>query len=374
MRYGKAIVLGLYLLICSGFISAADIRVGLFYGRDIRSIVFSVIDGEYILSGDGHKIAVIRKGTMFHIGLTGAGLAVNDTLRSYGVFHRLDFTGVSSDNVFQVKPVFPSLPAKESDDNLSTTVSDQGIQLINILDLEKYIPGTVEAEGGSTAANEFYKAQAVLSRTYAVKNFTRHASEGFNLCDGVHCQAFNGKSRWNRIIYGAANETRNNILVDGNGDPIITAYHANCGGVTSSASMAWNKDLPYLVGIKDPFCDGSPRHNWSKTLTVDEWNKYLKGKGIKSTDIGAGMNIDSRQKYWLYGSVRLSLTTIRQDLALRSSFFTLSSDQGTVTISGHGYGHGVGMCQEGAMEMARVGYNYLDILMFYFHGVRLSNR
>ncbi len=79
-----------------------------------------------------------------------------------------------------------------------------------------------------------------------VKNFTRHAIHGFNLCDGVHCQAFNGKSHMNRIIYDAVNQTEDKILVDETGNPIMTAYHANCGGLTCSASMAWNKDLPYL--------------------------------------------------------------------------------------------------------------------------------
>jgi stage II sporulation protein D len=68
------------------------------------------------------------------------------------------------------------------------------------------------------------------------------------------------------------------------------------------------------------------------------------------------------------------MTMLRDDFKLKSSFFTIEESNGTVILHGHGYGHGVGLCQEGAIEMAKVGYTYLDILMFYFHGVTLADR
>jgi stage II sporulation protein D len=375
MRYWKIYWLSLILLSFFGLLRSAEMRLGLFYGNEIQAIVFSVVDGEYILAGDGHQVAVIRRGTMFHIALTLNGLTVDDTLQSYGTFHKLVFQGISSGNIFQIKPVFPSLPSKESEDNLSLGMKDKSIQVINILDIEKYIPGTVESEGGSNTVPEFYKAQAVLSRTFAVKNFTRHAREGFNLCDGVHCQAYNGKSRMNPKIYDAVLETRDLILFDLGGNPIVTAYHANCGGTTCSASMAWNKDLPYLVSIRDPFCVGSLQHDWTRSMPVEEWNHYLEKKGIPA-GLASHLTISgtARQKFLDPDPHRLSLSTIREDLKLKSSFFSLQTINGTVLFQGHGYGHGVGMCQEGAMEMARVGYTYVDILMFYFHNVKLGNR
>jgi stage II sporulation protein D len=366
-------ILGLFYY--SVFMKAAELKLGLFYGIEIRSMVFSVVEGEYVLSGDGQQVAVIRKGTMYHIELGQKGLTVNDTIQSLGTYHQLVFRGISKGNVFQVRPVEPSLASKESDDNLTVGMRDKSIQMINILDLEKYLPGCVEAEGGSNALGEFYKAQAVLSRTFAVRNFARHAPEGFNLCDDVHCQAFNGKSRMNPEIYNAVLETKNIILVGQDGSPIFTAYHANCGGITSSASMAWNKDLPYLVSVHDPFCDISARRNWTRSIPLTEWDQYLELKGINAgIELPMILTGSVRQKYLGPGRRQIPLTTIREDLKLRSSFFTILVKSDSVIIQGHGFGHGVGLCQEGAMEMARVGFSFPDILMFYFHKVRLGSR
>jgi stage II sporulation protein D len=375
MRYWKSFLFSAILLNIWGFTHAADIRLGLFYGANVQSLVFSVVEGEYILSGDGRQIAVVRRSTMLHVESSGSGLIVSDTLQSWGTFMKLEFKGVSTNNVFQVKPVYPSLPSKESEDYLSIVSEDKSLLMINILDLEKYVPGTVEAEGGSNAGIEYYKAQAVLTRTFAIKNFTRHATRGFNLCDGVHCQAFKGKSHMNRLIYDAVNQTVNKILVDETGNPIMTAYHANCGGLTCSAFMAWNKDLPYLPSVHDPFCAGSSQRNWTKTIPVQEWNNYLSKKGIPvgSANFQPMTGID-RQKF-LYPEIqKVSMTMLRDDFKLKSSFFTIEDSNGSVILHGHGYGHGVGLCQEGAIEMARVGYSYIDILMFYFHGVNLVDR
>ncbi len=375
MRYWISFLILAIMLMVSGFLHAADIRVGLFYGANVQSVVFSVVEGEYILSGDGRRVAVVRRSTMLHIELSGSGMIVSDTLQSWGTFMKLEFKGVSTDNVFQVKPVYPSLPSKESEDYLSIAPEDGSLLMINILDLEKYIPGTVEAEGGSNAGIEYYKAQAVLTRTFAIKNFTRHATRGFNLCDGVHCQAFKGKSHMNRLIYDAVNHTANKILVDDDGNPIMTAYHANCGGITCSASMAWNKDLPYLLSVHDPFCAKSSQRNWTRTISLADWNNYLSSHGVPAgSKYIQAINGAGRQKYLYPKTQKVSLSILRDDFKLKSSFFTLEETSGSMILHGHGYGHGVGLCQEGAIEMARVGYSYIDILMFYFHGVNLVDR
>jgi stage II sporulation protein D len=353
----------------------ADIRIALFHGDKVQSVVFSTVQGEYLLTADGRQIAAVRKGTMFHIEQTEKGLSVHDTLQAYGYFNQLEFKGISDSNVFQLKPVYPSMNARESDDNLTLDLAGGSLRMVNRMDMEKYIAGCVEAEGGPNASEEFYKAQAVIVRTFAYRNFARHAPQGFNLCDGVHCQAYHGKSRMNKTIYSATSATRGMILADSRGEAINTSYHANCGGITSSASMAWNKDLPHLVSVKDPFCSKSSQHSWKKSLSLGEWKNYLKQKGIiwkpgELMDTVTGM----RRKYLVYGDARLPMTEIRQDLNLRSAFFTLEENSDTVIITGYGYGHGVGMCQDGAMEMSRAGFCFVDILMFYFHQVQLSTK
>jgi len=373
--YRKVLLIYLVILLDTCLVHGAIFRLGLFYGKEVRSMVFSVMEGEYILSGDGNQVAVIRKGNMFHIEITGNMMAVQDTSQTFGSYRKLEFRGVSFNNVFRIKPVFPSLPSKESEENLTFDIRDDALRIINMIDLEHYIPGTIEAEGGPNAPVEYYKAQAVLSRTYAINNFTRHGPEGFNLCDGVHCQVFNGKSRLNPEIYKAVRETRDAILATSDGKPIITAFHACCGGITSSASMAWNKDLPYLVSIHDPFCDNASGRNWNRKLSIGEWNDYLKRKGIaEGTADLAAVAKPGRHKYLEAGQYKIPLATIREDLDLASSYFVPVVSGESVILVGHGFGHGVGMCQQGAMEMARVGYTFLDILMFYFGHVRLERR
>ena len=367
----RKIQVALILSLLCVSLEAQDIRIALFYGIEVQAAVFSTVEGEYMLSGDGRNIAVARKGSIFHIELDDARLSVHDTLQSYGEFNNLEFTGTSAANIFQIKPVFPSLPSKESDDNLSISAYNDALRMINQLNLEKYIPGTVEAEGGAVADPEYYKAQAVITRTFAVKNFHRHAHEGFNLCDGTHCQAFNGKSRMNAQIYASTRDTKDVILVDRNGEPIITAFHANCGGITASASVEWNRELPYLMPVNDLFCNESRYHNWTKSISAAEWNGYLEKTGYFAENVSLNGSTDSgRQKYLDSENKRLPLTEIRKDLKLRSSYFYVTQGTDSVTFHGHGYGHGLGLCQEGAMEMAKVGYTYLDILMFYY--TRLS--
>lgn len=364
---------GLWMMVLIFPLNAQDIRIALFYDQEIQAVVFSVTEGEYSLTGDGHTIAVVRKGNMFHIERSGAGLAVHDTAQVYGTFRSLTCYGQSSSNVFQVKPVNPSLRPRESDDHLTLSVRNEALQLINQLELDKYIPGTVEAEGGSTAKPEYYKAQAVIARTYAIKNILRHAHEGFNLCDGVHCQAFSGKSRLNSAIIAAARETEDEILVDRNREPVVTAYHACCGGMTGKASVEWNRELPYLVPVTDPFCNGSRHRNWTRQIPRAEWQDYLAQKGYVPGSEKFFLTGDSGRKKFLDGeSGQLLMTEMRSDFQLKSSYFKVSEDNNGVVLHGHGYGHGLGLCQEGAMEMARVGYSYVDILMFYFHDLSLT--
>lgn len=354
-------------------IRASDIRIGLFYNQEIQTAVFSVVQGEYILVAEGMRVKSLTRGSILHIDVARGGITVQDATDVFGPFSDIAFRGISSDNIFLIKPVYPSHDAKESDDDLFVNVVGQKLQIINQLDMEKYITGILEAEVGPDASFEYYKAQAVLARTYAIKNYNRHAFEGFNLCDGQHCQAFNGKSRWNEEIYQAVLETNNEILVDTDGQPADIAYHANCGGITSSAALAWNEDLPYLVTVKDPFCSESNHYEWNKVITLNDWKQYLLRRGIVSDVLPDNRTAQpSRLKYFVFDDRRISLSDIRQDLELKSAFFTISQQGNNIILNGRGYGHGVGLCQEGAMEMARVGFVYVDILMFYFRHLTLA--
>jgi stage II sporulation protein D len=336
--------------------------------------VVSVVQGDYILRGDDRQVALLREGDIIHLDYSTEGILVNDTAKRVGIFQSLEMRGMSSENVFLAKPVYPSLDARESDDDLIINTYGEGLVIINRLDLEKYVAGTIEAEGGINENIEYYKAQAVLARTYAINHFTRHAPEGFNLCDDQHCQAFHGKSRWNDEIYEATLATRNQILIGPDGQPAATAYHASCGGVTSSASIAWNEDLPYLFPVNDPFCLESDNAQWNMVIPLAEWTQYLLKRGVVSLVLPDNLPpAPARLKYFDFGDRSILLSDIRQDLQLKSAFITMSQQGSNIIIEGRGYGHGVGLCQEGAMQMARLGYVYVDILMFYFRDLTLSD-
>jgi stage II sporulation protein D len=350
---------------------AGDIRIGLYNDLRIESVVFSVTEGEYVLIADGKEISRITKNFMFYIEREGNLISVSDTGHAYGLFTNLIFLPDSTTGIFQVKAILPTAPSKECDDKLEIVMEEGNIRLINTLGIDKYIPGTVESEGGSGSLPEYYKAQAVLARTYAIRNFNRHAQEGFNLCDGVHCQAYNGKSRMNREIYLASEATKDQILTDKTGQPVITAYHANCGGITGSSGTIWNRDLDYLQPVKDPFCDKSTYRNWTKSISRLQWTAYLNSKGFTDDPVKTFSQEAGRQKYLL--NEMIDLADVRRDFGLKSAWFHVEGSSNSVVFVGHGYGHGLGMCQQGAMEMARKGYTYVDILMFYFRKVQLIN-
>jgi stage II sporulation protein D len=351
---------------------ASDIKIGLFYGKKTESAVITLVEGKYKILGNDHLIGSFGIRSIFFIDHSDSGIFIHDAGHSYGPFDEISFIPTSDDCVFLARTIVPSSVSKESEYRLDITFYEGFLRLINTMPIEKYIPGTVEAEGGSNALPEYYKAQAVLARTFAVKNYLRHAHEGFNICDDVHCQAFSGKSRMNREIYKAVRSTEQFILTDKYNEPVITAYHSSCGGMTASASIEWNRDLDYLVPVRDPFCNKSKNLNWTKSVTKTVWAAYMLKSGYTGND-NIYLKEDIRKKYLDETGNILQLNAVRREFSLKSAWFYVEDEGSEVVFHGHGYGHGLGMCQEGAMEMARVGYTYVDILMFYFRGLKIAS-
>jgi stage II sporulation protein D len=371
----KTLPLLLLIQAFTGAIHAGEIKTGLFYQNEISSVVFSVAEGEYIIYGDFRQVGVARRGFIYHIGISADALTIQDTSAILGTFGQIEFKGISRSNVFNIRPVTPSLPSKELDDNLILRGNMGFITAINVVDLEKYIAGVIESEGGPSAHAEFYKAQAILARTYAIKNFYRHGTEGYNLCDSEHCQAYKGKSRMNRDIPAAAAATEALVLYDRRGNPVNPPFHSNCGGMTSDANLVWDKALPHLQSVTDPFCRDSRNATWEVSMDRDEWISYLADKGFdKKQLVLADFHFSpaTREKYYTLANRRLEFTELRKDLKLKSAWFSVSASGDKIILHGKGYGHGAGMCQEGAMNMAEKGYVYVDILHFYFKDVTIG--
>ncbi len=265
--------------------------------------------------------------------------------------------------------------------DLQIRVYDGFLQVINIVDLEDYVGGVVESEGGHQLNPEYFKAQAVLARTFVLKNWNKHMNEGYNLKDDVSSQVYFSKARYqfSDAIREAVECTKDTVLVTYACDPILGVFHANSGGCTVAAEDAWLNSISYLQPKVDSFSVNVGSYSWEKKVAKRDFYQYVASSLGVANDIQlhkAILNFDqkkTRQAYFEYKGKKLKLTKIRFKFNLRSTYFKISDAGDYLLIKGNGYGHGVGLSQDGAMEMDKRGYTYRQILQFYFDNVELES-
>jgi stage II sporulation protein D len=365
-----------YLFLMSSLVSGQSIRISLLNSKDINAVTINIRQGKYLIKKGNETLGEYKKNSIFHISRFGNALQLRDKRNFIGNFNEIEFACTTGDGIISVKPINPSMDAIDYDDDCVFRLNENKLQLINKIDMEKYIAAVIEAEGGNHAKAEYYKAQAVLIRTFTIKNILKHAEEGFNLCDEVHCQAFKGRLTQNPEIFAAVISTEGMVLIDKDSVLIMSPFHSNCGGETSSAGLYWQKDLPYLESVKDPFCVSSSNATWTVSIEKEYWIKFI--DGIKKSDLDFSrqdfsFTIPHRTKYVSINGIELNLREIRETFNLKSSFFSIEDIDNEIIFNGKGYGHGIGMCQQGAMEMARVGYTWMDIVHFYFHDILVAD-
>lgn len=248
--------------------------------------------------------------------------------------------------------------------------TDNKLKIINRVWLEDYVKGVVRTEMGKDAPFEAYKAQSVLARTYILKNRDKHKTEGFNLCTLEHCQVYGGVGKPNVLLDSACAATQGQVVTF-KGQLIDALFYANSGGQTALAENVWKTPLPYITQKTDTFGVLYPGAFWEKTITRQQWDDYLQSKNTSSNTLVSPIQA-SRNKYFTYKGNTILYTDIRKKYALRSAYFDVYVDETTVTFCGYGFGHGVGMSQEGAMGMAKLGFDYKMIIDFYFSGVEIT--
>jgi stage II sporulation protein D len=334
--------------------------------------------GKYAILGDNLKVISMDLETTTLITITyyEGKIRVEKGLELIGVFSAVDFLGIKYNNTFSLK--INELSVKRIyEENLSIKTIDGGLLLANMIGLEKYIAGVVQSEVfGSSEDIEFFKIQATVSRTYCLANLNRHLAQGVNLCDGIHCQSYKGRCTQANILKGTY-ETFSDVVVDTSNKLIYTAYHSNSGGMTESAANVWKQEVPYLQSIKDTFSVHARNAQWEKIIPRKTWiDFFVKFYGEKysqpenQTRIFALLQ-NERKPFWIIDTDTIPTRDIRQHFGLRSSFFSVFSRGETVVLKGKGYGHGVGLSQEGAIEMVRQGYGAADILKFYYNGAQV---
>jgi stage II sporulation protein D len=254
--------------------------------------------------------------------------------------------------------------------------------VVNDLDLEEYLWGVIAAEVPPDWDIEALKAQAVASRTYALYEKRTAGKRPYHIVATVTSQVYNGVSGEQVNAVRAVKETEGLILTY-RGKVIPAFYHANCGGHTENASLLWGIDAPYLKGV-DCECQKIIKDGlWEKRVSVSRISDVLRHMGFRVDDI-SGMSIADitpagRVKDITIHSARGTTTvpaeTLRAALGnteIPSVFFELELSEGEAVFSGRGRGHGVGLCQWGAKEMAGEGDNFISILSHYYPGTVLE--
>ena len=164
-------------------------------------------------------------------------------------------------------------------------------------------------------------------------------------------------------------------IVDSTGSLIETPFHANSGGQTANSEDVWRAAVPYLRSVPDTFSYHMRQSEWVKVVNEDKWLKYFSQKHHLDTDNDSIRNLlltfsQSTRQARLCG---IPLTRIRSDFQLRSTFFSVLYDSTThrITLSGHGFGHGVGLSQEGTIRMVGLGIAYDSIIRHYYTGAAI---
>jgi stage II sporulation protein D len=269
------------------------------------------------------------------------------------------------------------------------------VRVLNLLYVEDYVKGVVPAEIGRLNRREVeaLKAQAVAARTYSLSRRGQHADLGYDLEATVADQVYKGIEGEDPLANRAVEATQEEVLLQG-GKLAQAYYHANSGGRTEDIKQVWGKpSQSYLKPVEDEqFCSWSDNYSWEESWTAEimrsNLEDFLRSTGVlRSGHLGNLLDLRVIRKALSgRGNYRVAGDKIRWALRkgsdahsiLPSTRFDLQIQRDRsgsivrITASGKGNGHGVGMCQTGAIGMARNGYSYKDILAFYYPGTKIA--
>jgi stage II sporulation protein D len=250
------------------------------------------------------------------------------------------------------------------------------LSVVNHIDLEDYVQGILYHEASHYWPMEALKAQAIVSRTYAVYQMQENKSKDYDLTSDIYSQVYGGKTSERYRTNKAVKDTRGIVLTYK--DKIFpTFFHATCGGHTQDASKLWNIDMPPLKGLICDFCKESPHFSWHYVLSLNEIKEKLIKAGYKIDELrsieilgkdSSNRNTDLKLVSPL-GDIKISAKDFRNAIGpniIRSTNFKVNTISKDAIFEGFGWGHGVGLCQWGAYFMAKQGYTVEQILRYYY--------
>ena len=314
---------------------------------------------------------------------------------------------------------------------LRLVVEADKVLAINELPVEQYLESVISSEMSATSSPELLKAHAVISRSWLLCQMENRQKEGrdkgnsffsfvkkddellrwydredhtlFDVCADDHCQRYQGITRASSpAVAEAIKATRGQVLMSDN-ELCDARFSKCCGGQTEEFQYCWeNIKKPYLVSVSDPFCHTSDRrilsqvlndydqetpdfYEWTVAYTQEELTEMVNRK----TKLDLGDIVDlipldrgTSGRIWrlqLVGTKRsfiigkeLEIRRALSETHLYSSAFDVEKRDNRFILHGRGWGHGVGLCQIGAAVMGEKGYDYDDILLYYYRGAEIK--
>lgn len=278
----------------------------------------------------------------------------------------------SQDQRYITEFVIHQEETEDGEELVTVTVSGEEREMT----MEDYLTGVLMGEMPASFQAEALKAQAVAARTYTMK---RLASGGTLSDDPSVCQAFISPekaqeklgSQWEQLLRKlrqAVTDTEGQVLTY-DGELISATYFSCSGGRTESAQAVWGGDVPYLVSVESPGEEECADYETTKTMTLEAVMDALgvDSLGVSDVTYTDGGGVDTM----VIGGETFSGTELRSLLGLKSTCFTMELTETEAIFTVRGYGHRVGLSQEGAEAMALEGKDYREILRWYYPGTEL---
>lgn len=265
---------------------------------------------------------------------------------------------------------------------IEITPAEKGVLVVNELPLEDYLVGLINCEISSQWPIEAIKAQAVIARSYAIYQKAARGNAPYHLESSVMDQVYDGCDIEDSRAARGVKETAGEVLTYNNA--VIQAfYHSNCGGHTEASENVWGIALPYLSGVDCTYCLSAPSVRWEQTIPLKKLESLLRSAGYQVSavkDIKPGSRnksgrLEDVTLVSAKGQLVVSAVNFRKAIGytvIKSTNFSLRIDGDEALFSGTGYGHGVGLCQWGAKQRASDGFDYREILSYYYPGTRLE--
>lgn len=253
-------------------------------------------------------------------------------------------------------------------------ISEGGVTAVNHVEMDEYLYSVVGAEMSPNWHPEALKAQAVAARSYALYQKAKRGNAVYDVGDDTYWQVYVGMDKEDPNTIAAVSATSGQVLAH-DGNPIEAVFHASSGGHTEDVENIWQDPRPYLRGVPD-YDRNAPLFQWTETFSQSQLSGLLSGVGTvfdlqptQTTPHGRAITVSLVGDG---GTRSIDGDTVRSALNLPSTLFSVTPSGGSFSISGRGFGHGVGMSQWGALALAEGGYSYPQILGHYYQNTTLS--